>query len=103
MPRLGKLSEAQADMRSLVTGRVVDSYTNIPTVKLFAHAEREDSYAREGMGWMLETVNSSMRMSTLMTSRSVLCGILIFIMSGMSIWLWHRAPSPPAPSPFPSA
>ena len=41
-------------MRSLVTGRVVDSYTNIPTVKLFAHAEREDVYAREGMGLMLE-------------------------------------------------
>ena len=70
VPRLGKLSEAQADMRSLVTGRVVDSYTNIPTVKLFAHADREDAYAKEGMGWMLERVNRSMRMSTLMTSRS---------------------------------
>ncbi|HEX7108465.1 MAG TPA: ABC transporter ATP-binding protein, partial [Aestuariivirga sp.] len=44
VPRLGKLSEAQAELRSLVVGRVVDSYTNISTVKLFAHAEREDSY-----------------------------------------------------------
>ena len=68
VPRLGKLSEAQADMRSLVVGRVVDSYTNISTVKLFAHAEREDAYAREGMGWMLESVYKSMRMSTFMTS-----------------------------------
>jgi len=90
VPRLGKLSAAQADMRSLVTGRVVDSYTNIPTVKLFAHADREDTYAREGMEWMLDTVNSSMRMSTLMTtSLQILSGILIFTMSAMSIWLWY--------------
>ena len=90
VPRLGKLSAAQADMRSLVTGRVVDSYTNIPTVKLFAHADREDVYAREGMSWMLDTVNLSMRMSTLMTtSLQLLSGFLIFTMSAMSIWLWH--------------
>ena len=90
VPRLGKLSEAQAELRSLVVGRVVDSYTNISTVKLFAHAEREDSYAREGMGWMLESVNKSMRMSTFMTSTlSLLSGILIFMMSGISIYLWH--------------
>jgi ATP-binding cassette, subfamily B, multidrug efflux pump len=91
VPRLGKLSEAQADMRSLVVGRVVDSYTNISTVKLFAHADREDSYAREGMGWMLESVYKSMRMSTFMTSAlSLLSGILIFMMSGISIYLWHQ-------------
>jgi ATP-binding cassette subfamily B multidrug efflux pump len=90
VPRLGKLSEAQAELRSLVVGRVVDSYTNISTVKLFAHAEREDFYAREGMGWMLESVNKSMRMSTFMTSTlSLLSGILIFMMSGISIYLWH--------------
>ncbi len=91
VPRLGKLSMDQADMRSLVTGRVVDSYTNIPTVKLFAHADREAIYAREGMGWMLETVNRSMRMSTLLTSSlQVLSAFLIFTMSAMSIWLWYQ-------------
>ncbi len=77
-------------MRSLVTGRVVDSYTNIPTVKLFAHADREDSYAREGMSWMLDSVHRSMRMSTLMTTTlQVLSGVLIFTMSAMSVWLWY--------------
>ena len=90
VPRLGKLAAEQADMRSLVTGRVVDSYTNIPTVKLFAHADREDVYAREGMEWMLDTVNRSMRVSTMMTtSLQLLSGILIFTMSAMSIWLWY--------------
>ena len=89
VPRLGKLSATQADMRSLVTGRVVDSYTNASTVKLFAHADREDQYAKEGMGWMLDSINASMRMSTLMTSvLQLLSGLLIFMMSGISIWLW---------------
>ncbi len=91
IPKLGKLSEAQADMRSLVTGRIVDSYTNIPTVKLFAHADREDSYAREGMEWMLESVNRSMRMATLLTTTlQVLSGFLIFSMGATSVWLWHQ-------------
>ncbi len=90
VPRLGKLSELQADMRSLVTGRVVDSYTNVSTVKLFAHADREDSYAKEGMTWMLDVVNKSMRVSTMMTtSLQVLSGVLIFTMAAMSIWLWY--------------
>ena len=90
VPRMGKLSETQADMRSLVTGRVVDSYTNISTVKLFAHADREESYAREGMGWMLNTVNASMRLSTLMTTTlQLLSGVLIFTMAGLSVWLWY--------------
>ncbi len=91
VPRLGKLSELQADTRSLVTGRVVDSYTNITTVKLFAHADREDTYAREGMRWMLDAVHASMRLSTFMTaSLSALSGILIFTMSAMAIWLWYN-------------
>ncbi len=91
VPRLGRLSAVQAELRSLVTGRVVDSYTNIPTVKLFAHADREDVYAREGMDWMLKSVNDSMRMSTLMTTAlQVLSGVLIFTMSAMAIWLWYQ-------------
>ena len=59
VPRLERVSMEQADARSVVTGRIVDSYTNIPTVKMFAHAEREDLYAREGMEGMLDTVYRS--------------------------------------------
>ena len=47
-----------------MTGRVVDSYTNIQTVKLFSHARREASFAREGMASFLETVYRSMRLVT---------------------------------------
>src|SRR5690606_30610917 len=56
IPRLEKVSEEQADARSMMTGRVVDSYTNIQTVKLFSHARREATFAREGMAGFLDTV-----------------------------------------------
>jgi len=91
IPKLGKLSATQADMRSLVTGRVVDSYTNISTVKLFAHADREDAYAKEGMKLMLGSVHRSMRMATLLTTTlQVLSGFLVFAMGTVSVWLWHQ-------------
>jgi ATP-binding cassette subfamily B multidrug efflux pump len=91
VPRLGKLSERQADTRSIVTGRVVDSYTNVSTVKLFAHTDREDGYAKEGMKWMLDAVYASLRLSTLMTGAlSALSGLLIFMMAATAIWLWHQ-------------
>jgi ATP-binding cassette, subfamily B, multidrug efflux pump len=91
VPRLGKLSERQADMRSLVTGRVVDTYTNMTTVKLFAHTSREDDYAREGMGWMLDSVYASMRVSTLMNATlNVLNGMLLTSTAAIATWLWYK-------------
>ncbi|MCA8904988.1 MAG: ABC transporter ATP-binding protein, partial [Hyphomonas sp.] len=64
VPRLGKVAEAQADARSAMTGRIVDSYTNIQTVKLFAHAGHEEAYARDSMEGFLGTVYRQMRMVT---------------------------------------
>ena len=64
IPRLGKISEKQADARSLMTGRIVDSYTNIATVKLFSHSNREESYAHEAMDQFMGTVHRQMRMVT---------------------------------------
>ncbi len=66
IPRLGKVSERQADARSLMTGRIVDSYTNIATVKLFSHSHREESYAHEAMDQFMGTVHQQMRMVTLL-------------------------------------
>ena len=89
IPRLGKVSEEQADARSMMTGRVVDSYTNIQTVKLFSHARREASYAREGMASFLETVYRSMRLvTTLFGVLYVLNSLLLFSVTALSIWLW---------------
>src|SRR5690606_14212785 len=60
VPRLGKISQRQADARSLMTGRIVDSYTNISTVKLFSHSSREEAYAHDAMDGFLQTVYGQM-------------------------------------------
>ena len=90
VPRMGKLSEKQADMRSIVTGRIVDTYTNMPTVKLFAHASREDDYAKEGMRWMLQSVYDSMRVATQMNvALNIINAFLLTGTAAMAVWLWH--------------
>ena len=89
VPRLQKTSERQADARSEMTGRIVDSYTNIATVKLFAHAGREENYAREGMGAFLKTVHPQMRLVTEFYSLIYFINCLsVFAVGGLAIWLW---------------
>ena len=89
IPRLGVIAEAQADARSLMTGRIVDSYTNIQTVKLFSHGRREASYAREGMSGFLQTVYRQMRMVTgLYGLLYMLNALLLFVTAALGIWLW---------------
>lgn len=92
VPRLKKVSAKQADARSLMTGRIVDSYTNIPTVKLFSHSRRETEYARESMEGFLTTVYGQMRLATgLNVSVNVLNYLVIFCMAALSIVLWQDA------------
>ncbi|MGB7205825.1 MAG: ABC transporter ATP-binding protein [Anderseniella sp.] len=89
VPKLKRVSKQQADARSLVTGRIVDSYTNIPTVKMFAHTEFEDKYARAGMEPFLENVHQQMRLSTLLiTSLNVLNALNLFGVGATALWLW---------------
>ena len=89
LPRLHRAAEQQADARSSMTGRVVDSYTNIMTVKLFAHAGREEEYARESMDGFMATVHRMMRLSTWMESANdVLNALLLFSVGFVSIWSW---------------
>ncbi len=91
VPTMGKMSEVQAEMRSVVTGRIVDTYTNMPTVKLFAHASREDDYAKEGMTWMLQSVYNSMRVATKMNmALNALNGGVLSATAAMAIWLWSK-------------
>jgi ATP-binding cassette subfamily B multidrug efflux pump len=79
----------QADARSTMTGRIVDSYTNISTVKLFSHAKREESYAREGMEGFLVTVHRQMRLITrFWVTLYVLNSILLVTVGALSIHLW---------------
>jgi len=90
VPRITAVSKAQAEARSMVTGRVVDGYTNITTVKMFAHADAEDGFAREGMQDFLGTVHRTMRLATLMLFlMTTLNALLFFSVAGLAIWLWQ--------------
>ena len=89
VPRLRDIAQAQADARSDMTGRIVDSYTNITTVKLFAHAGREEAYVREAMEPFLGTVYKQMRLSSLFNiALYSLNMLLLFALGAMSIWFW---------------
>ena len=92
LPRLSKISTTQAHARSDMTGRLVDTYTNISTVKLFSHSNREADYARKGMEYFLTTVHPQMRLATLLgTSVWVISVLLIFSIAATSLWLWSNA------------
>jgi ATP-binding cassette subfamily B multidrug efflux pump len=89
IPKLRKLSSEQADARSMMTGRIVDSYTNIGTVKLFSHAGREETYAREGMDEFLGTVHRQMRQISLLNiCVDVNNAVTIFAVAAASIAFW---------------
>ena len=91
VPRLKAVASKQADARSTMSGRIVDSYSNIATVKLFSHTQREADYAREGMDGFLTTVYKQMRLATgLNTSIQTLNYVLVFVVAALSIYLWQE-------------
>lgn len=90
VPRLKKHASLQADAQSEMTGRIVDSYTNFHTLKLFAHSEREHEYARRSMQGFLDTVYPLMRRITgLNITLWMLNALLIFFTAALSILLWR--------------
>ncbi len=89
VPKLGQVAKAQADARSLMTGRITDAYTNIATVKLFSHARREASFARSAMQEFLGTVQQQMRLVTAFEIvNHALSMALIASTAGVALWLW---------------
>jgi ATP-binding cassette subfamily B multidrug efflux pump len=91
VPRLARTAKAQADARSLMTGRITDAYTNIATVKLFSHAGRESGYARSAMQEFLVTVYAQMRLVSGFEIMNHLLGIaLILATAGFTLGLWMQ-------------
>ncbi|MFP5075085.1 ABC transporter ATP-binding protein [Neisseria sp. WLZKY-1] len=91
IPKLGKTAAAQADARSLMTGRITDAYSNITTVKLFSHGAREAAYARQSMEEFMVTVHAQMRLATLLhTSSFIVNSSLTLSTTALGIWLWHQ-------------
>ena len=88
--RIGPASKAASDARSNVTGRVVDAYTNIHSVKMFAHHAREEEYAKEAIETARKTFQVEMRIFTIMDVALVsLNGLLIVGVVGWAMSLWY--------------
>jgi ATP-binding cassette subfamily B multidrug efflux pump len=95
LPRMRERSRRMSEMRSEVTGRVVDSYTNILTVKLFARARDEDDFVREAVDEHTHAYRRQLRMtsgwsvSLILMNASLLTGT-----GGLALWLWTRGRIP---------
>ena len=91
VPRMRDLAKASSELRSQVMGRVVDSYTNILTVKLFARSRDEDAYVREVVDEHTGAIAAHMRLiTTFMATLSSLNALLLVSTAGIGIVLWAR-------------
>ena len=91
VPRMRDLAKASSELRSLVMGRVVDSYTNILTVKLFARARDEDAYVREVIDDHTVAIAAHMRLITrFMGTLAVMNALLLVATAGIGITLWGQ-------------
>ncbi|WP_405600201.1 MULTISPECIES: ABC transporter ATP-binding protein [unclassified Pseudoalteromonas] len=89
VPRLKKIASSQADARSEMTGRIVDSYTNISTIKLFSYTQREEQYAKQSMDVFLQPVYKQMRLVTSLNFViQTLNYLLVFSVAAVSLYLW---------------
>ena len=91
VPRMRDRSRDMSEARSVLTGRIVDSYTNILTVKLFARARDEDAYVRRAVDEHTGLFHASLRLNTLFAlSLSSLNALLVVSTGGLAIFLWTR-------------
>lgn len=89
--RVSAASEKWSDARSLLTGRIVDAYANIETVKLFSAGEREESYVLNALRRHRLRFQRFLRLMTEMSYvQNVLNGALIVGMLGPAVWLWTK-------------
>ena len=91
VPQMRDLAKTSSELRSMVMGRVVDSYTNILTVKLFARVRDEDEYVREVIDEHTDAIRAHMRLITrFMTTLSALNAMLLVGTAGIGITLWGQ-------------
>ena len=97
LPRLRSISMVQANSRSEMTGRIVDSYTNIQTLKLFSDSQSDANYAKESMNDFLQTVHPQMRLVTYLNVSVWLVNmLLIFSIVGLGLYFWSSSSMAPA-------
>ncbi|MCO6055708.1 ABC transporter ATP-binding protein/permease [Pseudomonas sp. MOB-449] len=91
VPRVKQRSVESSDARSKLMGRIVDGYTNITTLKLFAHTREEEDYAREAIGDQTRKTQAMARVITTMDAIiTTMGGLLIVSTCGLALWLWNQ-------------
>ena len=91
VPRMRDRSKDVSEGRSMLTGRIVDSYTNILTVKLFARAREEDAYVRDAIDQHTGLFYRSLRLNTLFSfCLSTLNALMVTGTGAMALVLWTR-------------
>ena len=89
VPRMRDLARASSEVRSIVMARIVDSYTNVLTVKLFARLADEDAYVRESVDEHQQAMGRHMRLITQFHfSLTVMNAVLLVSTAAIGIWLW---------------
>jgi len=92
VPRVKARSVVSSEARSKLMGTIVDGYTNITTLKLFAHTDLEQKYAREAITEQTEKTQLASRLVTSMDfTITVLNGVLIVSTTGLALWLWTQS------------
>ncbi|BCJ05770.1 ABC transporter ATP-binding protein [Pseudomonas mosselii] len=92
VPRVKERSVISSDARSKLMGRIVDGYTNIATLKLFAHTDYEQQYAREAISEQTEKTQLASRVITSMdVVITSLNGLLVVSTTGLALWLWSQS------------
>ena len=90
VPRMRDRSRATSEARSALTGRIVDSYTNILTVKLFARARDEDDFVREAVDEHTASFRHQLRMTTrYILTLNLLNAWMILATGAAALWLWQ--------------
>jgi len=91
VPRMRDRSKEMSEVRSMLTGRIVDSYTNILTVKLFSRPWQEDAYVREAVDEHTDKFHASLRLNTLLgLALSSLNAMMVTSTGGLALLLWTR-------------
>jgi ATP-binding cassette, subfamily B, multidrug efflux pump len=91
VPRMRDRSKEVSEGRSMLTGRIVDSYTNILTVKLFARAHEEDAYVRDAIDIHTGLFYRSLRLNTLFgLSLSTLNALMVTGTGTLALVLWTQ-------------
>jgi ATP-binding cassette subfamily B multidrug efflux pump len=91
VPRMRDRSREASAQRSALTGRIVDSYTNIQTVKLFARAREEDAFIRDAILGLTAAFQRQMRLVTFNGfALATLNAAMMTAMAAIAVWLWTR-------------